>query len=62
MRSTKQGQLYREVSYKCFECTVQLPAPIDPDSVSARYRDGVPEISMKAPTGTKPTQVSVIAA
>ena len=54
--------MYREVRYGRVECTVRLPGPIDPDSVSARYRDGVPGISMKAPTGTKPTRVSVIAA
>jgi HSP20 family molecular chaperone IbpA len=54
--------VYREVRYGRVDCTVRLPGPIDPDSVSARYRDGVLEISMKAPTGTKPTGVSVIAA
>jgi HSP20 family molecular chaperone IbpA len=41
---------------------VRLPGPIDPDSVSARYRDGVLEISLKPPAGTKPTRVRVIAA
>jgi HSP20 family molecular chaperone IbpA len=54
--------VYREVRYGRVECTVRLPGPIDPDSVSARYRDGVLEISMKAPSGTKRIRVPVIAA
>jgi HSP20 family molecular chaperone IbpA len=35
---------------------------LTPDSVSARYRDGVLEISMKATTGTKADPGPVIAA
>ena len=35
-RSTKEGRAYREVRYGRVECTVRLPGPIDPDSVSAR--------------------------
>lgn len=54
--------MYREVRYGRFECTMRLPGLIDPNSVSARCRDGVLEISMKAPTGTKPTRAPVIAA
>ena len=57
----KAGTHYREVRYGRFERTVRLPGPIDPDSVSARSRDGVLEISMKAPAGTEPTRVQITA-
>jgi HSP20 family protein len=55
------GTHYREVRYGRFERTVRLPGPIDPDGVSARFRDGVLEISMKAPAGTEPTRVPIAA-
>jgi len=56
---TEDGRFYRELRYGRFERTVRLPGPIDPDTVSATYRNGVLEISMKAPAGTEPTRVPV---
>src|SRR5262249_20678217 len=56
---TEDGGFYRELRYGRFERTVRLPGPIDPDTVSATYRNGVLEISMKAPAGTEPTRVPV---
>jgi len=56
---TEDGRFYRELRYGHFERTVRLPGPIDPDTVSATYRNGVLEISMKAPAGTEPTRVPV---
>lgn len=53
------GRSYREVRYGQFERTVRLPGAVDPDSVSASYRDGVLEIRMKAPAGAEPTRVPV---
>ena len=50
---------YREVCYGRFERTVRLPGPIDPDTVNARYRDGVLEITMKAPAGAEPVRIAV---
>ncbi|GIW42157.1 MAG: hypothetical protein KatS3mg076_2734 [Candidatus Binatia bacterium] len=41
--------LYKEVSYGRFERTITLPAGVDADSVKATYKDGVLEITMKAP-------------
>ena len=58
----KDGGFYRELQYGRFERTVRLPGPIDPETVSATYRDGVLEISMKAPAGTQPTRVPVTTA
>ncbi|MFQ5666846.1 MAG: Hsp20/alpha crystallin family protein [Candidatus Binatia bacterium] len=40
---------YREVSYGRFERTVALPEGVDSDSIKATYRDGVLEVTMKAP-------------
>ena len=56
---TEHGGFYREVRYGRFERTVRLPGSIDPETVSATYRNGVLEISMKAPAGTQPTRVPV---
>ena len=56
---TDGGRFYRELRYGHFERTVRLPGPIEPDTVSATYHNGVLEISMKAPAGTQPTSVPV---
>ena len=56
------GAIHREVRYGRFERSVQLPGPIDADSVSARYRDGVLEVSFKAPAGTEPMRVPIATA
>jgi HSP20 family protein len=56
---TEDGRFYREVRYGRFERTVRLPGSIDPDTVAASYKNGVLEISMKAPAGTQPTHVAV---
>ena len=57
---TEGGRFYRELHYGRFERTVRLPGPIEPETVSATYRDGVLEISMNAPAGTQPTRVPII--
>ena len=42
---------YREVQYGRFERILSLPAGVDPGSVKAGYRNGVLEVTMKAPQG-----------
>jgi HSP20 family protein len=59
---TQAGRFYRERRYGRFERTVRLPGTIDPETVTASYRNGVLEISMKAPAGTQPTRVPVTTA
>jgi HSP20 family protein len=59
---SKAGRFYRELRYGRFQRTVRLPGPVDPDTVTARYRDGVLEITMKAPAGAEPTRVPVTTA
>ena len=56
---TEASRSYRELRYGRFERTVRLPGPIDADTVSATYRNGVLEISMKAPAGAQSTRVPV---
>jgi HSP20 family protein len=43
------GGFFREVVYGAFERTVTLPWDVDSESVKAACKDGVLEISMKAP-------------
>lgn len=50
---------YREVAYGRFERTVTLPAGIDADSIKAAYRDGVLEVTMRAPKGLVSKKVSI---
>lgn len=45
----KGGRVYREVSYGAFERTVQLPWDVDTESIKAACKDGVLEVTMKAP-------------
>jgi len=56
---TEGDRFYRELRYGRFERTVRLPGTVDPDTVTASYRNGVLEISMKVPAGTQPTRVPV---
>lgn len=46
----QDGRRYREVNYGRFERFVSLPKGIDPDSIKASYRNGVLEVTMKAPS------------
>lgn len=56
----KARRSYREVVYGAFERTVTLPWPVDSDDVRAACRDGVLEITMKAPAkvGAKKIEIS----
>jgi len=45
----KKGRVYREVYYGSFERTMTLPWDVDADKVQASVKDGVLEVTMKAP-------------
>jgi len=54
-----------EVSYRNerfdgeFRRAISLPEDVDPDSIQARYRDGVLQITAKRPEAAKPRQIQV---
>lgn len=50
---------YSEVAYGSFERTITLPEGVDPDSVQASYKDGVLEVTMKAPANLVPRKVPI---
>ncbi|MFN2424853.1 MAG: Hsp20/alpha crystallin family protein [Candidatus Binatia bacterium] len=56
----KAGRSYREVVYGAFERTVTLPWDVDPNTIKATCKDGVLEISMKAPekVGARKIQIA----
>jgi HSP20 family protein len=56
----KGGRPYREVVYGAFERRVTLPWDVNADEVKAACKDGVLEISMKAPekVGAKKIQIA----
>jgi HSP20 family protein len=45
----QNGRTYREVVYGAFERTIGLPWDVDPEAVKAQCKDGVLEITIKAP-------------
>ena len=42
-----------------FRRAISLPEDIDPDSIQARYRDGVLQITAKRPEAAKPRQIQI---
>ncbi|HXC50141.1 MAG TPA: Hsp20/alpha crystallin family protein [Candidatus Limnocylindrales bacterium] len=47
--NAENGRTYREVVYGAFERSISLPWDVDPSTVKAQCKDGVLEITMKAP-------------
>jgi HSP20 family protein len=58
-REEKGEHLYHEVSYGRFERVLALPPGVDPDTVKATYKNGVLEITMKAPKGLESKKVPI---
>ena len=56
----KGGRSYREVSYGAFERTVALPWDVDAEQVKAACKDGVLEITMKAPEKVGAKKINVV--
>lgn len=56
----KEGNLYRsERWFGRFERTMPLPIPVQPDKVTASYRDGVLTITLPKAEQIKPKQIKV---
>ncbi len=60
--SHKENMVRVERSYGRFQRSFTLGVPIQPDSVSASYRDGVLEIHLPKSEATRPRKVQVTAA
>jgi len=58
--NTENGRTYREVMYGQFERTVALPWEIDPEQVKAQCKDGILEITLKAPEKGSPKKIQVM--
>jgi HSP20 family protein len=57
---TKDGSYYlREFSYGAFERALALPEGVDPAKVTARYANGMLEITMPAPMAVGPKKVDI---
>ena len=55
------GRTYSEVAYGSFERTLTLPPGVDSESVQASYKDGVLEVTMKAPASLVSRKVPITA-
>ena len=49
----------RERSYGKFERVFTLPAEVDPDKITADYKDGILKIDIPKPEGQKPKEITV---
>ncbi len=49
----------REFAYGAFERTIELPDGVDPAKVTARYQNGMLEITMPAPLSVAPRKVEI---
>lgn len=56
----KSGRSYREVVYGAFERTISLPWDVDSESVKAQCKDGVLEITMRAPEKVGAKKIPVV--
>jgi HSP20 family protein len=56
----KDGSYYlREFSYGSFERSLALPEGVDPAKVTARYANGMLEVTMPAPMATGPKKIDI---
>ena len=56
----KEGDFYRrERSYGKFERAFTLPMDVDPDKISATYKEGVLKLEIPKPEGMKPKKITV---
>jgi HSP20 family protein len=56
---TEGGSLHREVRYGRFERSVRLPERVEVESMKATYRDGVLELTMRAPSALVSRKVPI---
>ncbi len=56
--SNEKGR-HLECSYGAFSRTFTLPKDADPDQISASFKDGVLDISIKKNPESKPTQIAI---
>jgi HSP20 family protein len=49
----------RERSYGSFSRTIQLPFRVDPDSVQARFDNGILEIELQRPPEDRPKKIEI---
>jgi len=56
-----EGRSYhrRERDHGVFNRTLELPAPIDPDKVRAKYENGVLEVVLVKSEAARPRQISI---
>ena len=56
----KEEKYYcRERTFGKFERVFRLPADVDPEKISADYKDGILKIDIPKPEGKKPKQIAV---
>lgn len=56
----EENQVYRQERFDgAFKRVIALPEDVDPDQVSARYRDGVLHVSIKRREASRPRQITV---
>lgn len=55
----EQGWYRRERRHGSFQRSVRLPGPVEPDAVSAEYKNGVLKVRCAKPEGQQPKRIEV---
>jgi len=58
-KAEHEGPATREIVYGRFERTMAVPEGVDPDKVTARYANGVLEVTLPLPTTRAPHKVPI---
>jgi len=59
-REVKEEKYYcRERTFGKFERVFRIPVDVDPEKISAEYKDGILRIDIPKPEGQKPKQIAV---
>ena len=58
-RSEDEGYVAREVRYGTFERVMNVPEGIDPEAVTARYTNGVLDVTLRLPPEVPPRKVPI---
>lgn len=55
----EQGWVRRERRHGSFQRSIRLPGPVEPNAVSAEYKDGVLKVRCAKPAGMQPKRIEV---
>ncbi len=58
-KEEKEGRIHSEMSYGRYYRTIPLPEGVNCENAKANFKDGILEITLKAPEQSKPRQIKI---